>query len=191
MSHYSTVELEIRDKQILIQTLEAMRFKPQIFEEAKNLYGYLGDKRSQTAEIIVRRRQISRDSNDLGFKWNGRAYEMIVSDYDRSIIPRFNKEYAKLVVQQQAQRLGLVVAEKRLPGGGVQFTLSSASGEMSAEVLADGTIKVGVHGVSGAGCLQFSQALESALGEVRGRQETEEFYAQQNLYSQNQQQIGY
>lgn len=191
MSHYSTIKLEIRDKQTLIQTLDAMGYKPQIFEEAQHLYGFQGDRRPQTAEVIVPRQQVGGASNDLGFKWNGQAYEMIVSDWDRRQIGRFRYQYAKIIIQQQAQQMGLVVTEKPLPGGTIQFTLSSASGQMSAEVLTDGSIKVGVHGVLGAGCLQFSQALESALGEEQDRQQTEEFYAQQNVYYQNQQQIGY
>jgi len=67
--------------------LERMGFKKEQIEvhnEAKNLYGYLGDKRNQKANVIIRRKDVGLSSNDLGFalKEDG-TYEAIISDFDK------------------------------------------------------------------------------------------------------------
>ena len=58
----------------------------EVHEKAENLYGYRGDKRKDTAEVIVRRKHVGSSSNDIGFKLNSDGeYEAIISDYDKSI----------------------------------------------------------------------------------------------------------
>jgi len=42
----------------------------------------------------------------------------------------------------------------------------------------DGDIKVEVEGVRGARCLALTQAIETLLGEINGRQLKDDFYAQ-------------
>jgi hypothetical protein len=55
----------------------------------KNLYGYRGDQRKETAEIIIPRNcrgGMQSASNDLGFKLNADGvYEAIISDFDKSV----------------------------------------------------------------------------------------------------------
>lgn len=59
-----------------------MGFKPQIHEEAKNLMGYRGDKRTQKAHIILPRSQVGSASNDIGFEKVDGKYIAHVSEYD-------------------------------------------------------------------------------------------------------------
>jgi len=48
--------------------------------------------------------------------------------------------------------------------------------EIVIQIAADGSIALEVKGVPGPDCLQFTKALEEALGEVVQRERTSEFY---------------
>lgn len=88
MSAYKTVSCQIVDKESLKNALEALGLVYEEHTTAQNLHGYTGDKRTQTAEIIVRRENLNHTytgaSNDLGFKYNNKncEYDVIISDYD-------------------------------------------------------------------------------------------------------------
>jgi len=56
----------------------------QVHKEAIHLHGYTGDKRQQTAEIVIPRRFVGGAANDIGFKLQeDGTYEAIISEYDR------------------------------------------------------------------------------------------------------------
>ena len=103
MSAYKRINCEIVSKETLVSALKALGFQPNVYESAMKLEGYHGEKREQTAEIIVPRSQMNTSftgmSNDLGFAWNATAgkYEMLCSDYDVScgIDKRVKQAYAK------------------------------------------------------------------------------------------------
>ena len=50
---------------------------------AVSLYGYQGDKRAETAQIVVRRKFIGSASNDLGFQKTDNGYVPVISEYDQ------------------------------------------------------------------------------------------------------------
>jgi len=88
---------------------------------AKNLYGYQGDQRAQTAEVIVRRDTkggLGRSSNDLGFKRNAEGnYEALISEYDtgvlgRDFVPRLQDAYAEINTKKTALIQGLRFVQK-------------------------------------------------------------------------------
>jgi hypothetical protein len=58
-------------------------YKPQIHQEAKNLYGYQGDQRKQKAHVIIPRSQVGTASNDVGFEKVNSKYVMHLSEYDQ------------------------------------------------------------------------------------------------------------
>jgi hypothetical protein len=90
ISHFSSIRSQIRRKQTLVNALERIengrwKGKVEVCEKATNLYGYHGDKRAQTAEIIIRRKNIGSASNDIGFKLQeDGTYSAVISDYDSS-----------------------------------------------------------------------------------------------------------
>ena len=47
--------------------------------------------------------------------------------------------------------------------------------EISIEICADGSVTVGVTGMSGPECIQLTAEIEKALGEVTKREKTAEF----------------
>lgn len=67
MSHFSNIAVKFKDKPCLVEALQRFGFYPSIHDKPVHLYGYRGDKREQTAHIVVPRNQISSLSNDLGF----------------------------------------------------------------------------------------------------------------------------
>ena len=107
MSEYTTVQTEITDADILRLALQDVGLP---FEEANveacgdinglSLVGYLGDTRPQQVQFAIRRRNLGRLSNDIGWAWDDSAqrYFAYVSDYDTHL------PNVKQVVEQVAQR---------------------------------------------------------------------------------------
>jgi hypothetical protein len=85
MSHFTRVRTKLRDAEALVAALKAVGLsRVEVNEEPQNLYGYQGDIRPERAEVIVRRRDIGRLSNDIGFARQADGlFEAIISGYDR------------------------------------------------------------------------------------------------------------
>ena len=137
MSHYNSVKTAIRDQDLLVSSLQALGFKPQVHEVAQSLEGFQGDKRTQTAEIIIPRRQVGGASNDIGFKrQEDGSFAAIISDYDRhrygdKWLAKLKTEYGVARVTRLAKRqygcANPVVKEIKTPTGTkkvVKFTLN-------------------------------------------------------------------
>ena len=60
-------EIVFKDRRLLRAALADLGYSEVEEGEALPLYGYQGDRRPETAEIIVRRRNLGSASNDLGF----------------------------------------------------------------------------------------------------------------------------
>lgn len=104
MSHYSKCRTKITDKKMLIKALEDLGFTNKVVshDKAKHLYGYQGDKREQTAEVIIPRCHIGRASNDIGFKQQeDGTFEAIISNYDKQSL-RYNDEWLGRLSQRYA-----------------------------------------------------------------------------------------
>src|ERR1700678_1199471 len=106
MSKYTTISTEFRDPECLVEALHELGYTDAKFNEvAQHLFGYLGDQRTQTAEVIVRRKVkggLGPASNDLGFKRNAEGnYEALISEYDtgflgKDFVPRLQDAYAEI-----------------------------------------------------------------------------------------------
>lgn len=86
MSAFVEAQTNIVDEADLLDALDEMGFKPEAIEqhaEAQPLYGYRGDRRSDTANVIIRRNHIGRLSNDIGWRReNDGTYTAVVSKFD-------------------------------------------------------------------------------------------------------------
>ena len=89
MSKYvEYAECHFKDKASLIAALLALGWRREEIVEGSSLHleGYHGDRRPETAEIVVRRAHVNRlsggMSNDLGFHLVDGEYRPIVSEYD-------------------------------------------------------------------------------------------------------------
>ncbi len=84
MSEYIILQSTYNDADCLKASLKELGYQFEDHKTAQALVGYAGDKRTQTANIIVRRKSVGKSANDVGFlrKSNG-TYEMVISEFDR------------------------------------------------------------------------------------------------------------
>ena len=92
MSKYLVFEeIAFADEACLLAALGDLGYGEDRIERGTSLplHGYQGDRRRETAEIVIRRRHLTHASNDLGFarRADG-AYVPIVSEYDESSLAR-------------------------------------------------------------------------------------------------------
>ncbi len=129
MSHFTSIQTEIRQIDYLVKALADMGFdRVEIHDFATELYGFEGDVRPETAEIIIRRKYISPRSNDIGFKRQADgSYTGVISNYD-------SRQYSEDWIKQLTQRYAYHTLVETAPQQG--FTVEEE------EVLADGTIRI-------------------------------------------------
>src|SRR5688572_18616971 len=112
MSKYLTFpEVLFKDRRLLLVALAEIGFADVDEGDQLPLYGYQGDRRPETAEIVVRRQLIGPASNDLGFARTPDGYLPIVSEYDERtllaghFLPRLRTAYSEAVVEEVRRRL--------------------------------------------------------------------------------------
>lgn len=72
-----------KDRECLLKALAECGYETLEEGESLSLYGYQGDRRPETAQIVVRRKFIGAASNDLGFQRTDAGYLPIISEYDQ------------------------------------------------------------------------------------------------------------
>ena len=83
MSMYHECQTDLKCAKPLISALNEMGFPTEYSEQPLPLYGYHGDKRQQTANIVIRRANIGAASNDVGFALQpDGTYAAIISEFD-------------------------------------------------------------------------------------------------------------
>lgn len=129
MSHFTCIKTELKNRDTLIQALADVGFhEVEVHEKAQHLYGYQGDVRPQTAEVIIRRQYIGVASNDIGFKQqNDGQFEAIISEYD---CQNYSQEWLNNLTQRYGYHRLLATAPEQ------GFTVEEE------ETLEDGTIRV-------------------------------------------------
>ena len=129
MSKYLTFpDVLFKDRRLLLAALTDIGFP--IVEEGKELplYGYQGDRRSEAADIVVRRQHIGRASNDVGFARTPDGYVPIVSEFDRrtllggDFLVRLRTAYSEQVVQEVRRRVH-GTAIRRLEGQTIKIAV--------------------------------------------------------------------
>ena len=72
-----------KNRECLLNALRECGYGEVEEGEALSLYGYQGDRRPETAQIVVRRKFIGAASNDLGFQKTDSGYVPVISEYDQ------------------------------------------------------------------------------------------------------------
>jgi len=129
MSHFTCIKTQIKNVDALVKALADMNFKNvEVHETAQHLYGYQGDVRPEMAEVIIRRNDIGRYSNDIGFQRqeNGQ-FQAIISEYDRQ---QYSHQWLGSLMQRYGYHTLMETAQQE------GFTIEED------EILEDGTVKV-------------------------------------------------
>jgi hypothetical protein len=104
-------EVLFKDRRLLLAALADLGYTDVEEGDALPLYGYRGDRRAETAEIVVRRRYIGAASNDLGFARTAHGYTPIISEFDQRtlragrFLPVLRTAYNERVVDEVRRRL--------------------------------------------------------------------------------------
>jgi hypothetical protein len=117
-----------KDRRLLLAALADLGYTEVEEGEALPLYGYQGDRRPETAELVVRRRYLGAASNDLGFARTPDGYVPIVSEYDQralhngQFLAKLRTAYSEHVVEEVRRRLHGTV-RRTVEGGVVKITV--------------------------------------------------------------------
>jgi Protein of unknown function (DUF1257) len=121
-------DIILKDRRLLLAALADLGYDQVDEGEALSLYGYQGDRRPETAEIVVRRRYIGPASNDLGFVRTPQGYTPIISEYDRrtlqggQFLANLRTAYSERVVEEVRRRLH-GTARRTVEGSVVKITV--------------------------------------------------------------------
>ena len=101
MSHFTALQTRVIDVDALVMALADVGFATvEVHPDSQHLYGYQGDLRPQTAEVIIRREFVGRYSNDIGFKRRpDGAFDAMISEYDRAT---YSQEWLGRLTQRYA-----------------------------------------------------------------------------------------
>ena len=104
-------ELAFRDRRLLLAALADLGYTEVEEGEALPLYGYQGDRRPETAELVIRRRYLGSASNDVAFARTSTGYVPILSEYDQRVLHggqllvTLRTAYSERVVEAVTRRL--------------------------------------------------------------------------------------
>jgi hypothetical protein len=141
MSKYKIVQTEYRSLDSLKKALGDVLGPDAELEIARDprcpslpLYGYVGDQRAERASLRLPRQVVNLFSggwsNDIGFTWDGRCYQAIVSDYDQGnagsqrLLAQVKQRYALHELRRQAKLKGYTVREHPAQDGTIRLTLT-------------------------------------------------------------------
>jgi hypothetical protein len=118
MSHFTTIKVEIKNGEILRQSLEELGFK---VKRQTLVRGYMGNR--VEAEYVIEQDH----GYDLGFRRHGETYELIADFWGAMIDPQ---DFVKLVTQKYAHNSLLATVKNQ--GYAIE----------QQEILEDGTVRV-------------------------------------------------
>jgi len=138
MSMYCNIKTQFKNRAALIAALMEtghwMAEQIEVHDEPQHLYGYQGDRREQTAHVIIRRQHVGHASNDIGFARQADAtYAAVISEYDggrdtSKYGPRWQRalkeSYGYHVIKAQQEKRGRRVERIRTPQGRQQVIVS-------------------------------------------------------------------
>lgn len=111
MSAYVKVGTEFRDEDTLCQALREEGLAPAVHAKAVALTDYQGQKRPETAEIVVPRRQVGGMSNDIGFqRQEDGTFRAIVSEFDQG---KYNEAWFKKLKRVYGEKRAVKLAQQQ------------------------------------------------------------------------------
>ena len=86
MSKYMECQTVIGDRKFLVAALAELGYHVEVHPEGAALFGYEGRERPERAHVIIRRKELSSASNDIGFARSDEGrFVALLSEYDQQI----------------------------------------------------------------------------------------------------------
>ena len=106
MSQYLNIATQIVSGEHLVKALKDVGFNEiEVYQTAQPLKGWMGDTRTNTAEIIIRKKYIGSASNDIGFKRGSQGrFIAFISDFDKD---RYNAAWLNHLTQRYAYHVAM------------------------------------------------------------------------------------
>ena len=131
MSHYTTIQTEFTDAEVLEEAVHDLGF-PVETGRSLPLYDYAGRQTGQKADLVIRRKHLTSVSNDIGFRKVGDQHKAIISDYDEVKVRKGNflreltQRYNYLKVKKEVARQGLkLIKEKSHVDGTIELVVTT------------------------------------------------------------------
>ena len=120
MSHFSTITTTIKDRDLLVKSLQVLGHE---VEENILLDNPINNQHEQVeVEVAI--------NNDIGFKWNGSEYELVAEldawDLDvpvQRFIDKLTQQYAEQTVLAKIEEQGFVVEQRNTTDGTVELVV--------------------------------------------------------------------
>lgn len=121
MSHFTTMKTAFASREHLVAALADLGFaEVEAHDSPEALYGYRGDRRPQTAEVIIRRQFVGACSNDIGFaRTPDGTLTAIISEFDRNVydrtwLDRLSQRYAYRAARDTLAAQGFDLVEESI-----------------------------------------------------------------------------
>ena len=109
MSHFTCIKTKIKERPYLIEALQEMKYDVQENKLLDNPADH--DHKQWNVEVAI--------SNEIGFKWNGKEYELVAEldawDLDVPVnrfIDKLTQQYAKATLLAASEEEGFTLAEE-------------------------------------------------------------------------------
>ena len=112
MSHFSTIKTQLKDKDVLVESLELLLYNVKVDQDLViENPSHAEDHPVINACIAV--------APDIGFKWNGESYDLYSDDQTWSLdvppsrfVDKVTHQYARMTIHSAVKEMGLVVDEE-------------------------------------------------------------------------------
>ena len=104
-------DIVFKSRPLLLAALADLGYGQVEVGEKLALFGYQGDRRPETAEIVVRSEHLGHASNDLGFVRTEQGYVPVISEFDQrtlhggKLLVKLRTAYSERVVEEVKKRL--------------------------------------------------------------------------------------
>ena len=139
MSAYTEVQTQIKDQEALLEALQSVNNRLgrnwtlediEVHETPQPLFDYMGKRRPQVANVIIRRDKVGGAANDIGFeRAQDGTFRVHVSEYDSTWYgekwqQEVNVEYGTKFVERAAKKNGYRMKKEVQADGSVKLSLS-------------------------------------------------------------------
>ena len=112
MSHFSTIKTQLKDKEVLVESLELLQYNVKVDQDLViENPSHAEDHPVINACIAV--------APDIGFKWNGESYDLYSDDQTWSLdvppsrfVDKVTQQYARMTIHNTMKEDGWQVAEE-------------------------------------------------------------------------------